>query len=223
MVRRSHIAVKLARNASPRDLTQKLATSSGATAGKETSIEVPLRESSARLEVYNLKTLPLELRKWIWDLFVRNMQSLYESSEDGWNPDEKRKELFHSESRFFILRSLETGPTVTEKKKQEEGFLGYTVFRFDTEDTAGEEEADVVYCYELQVEPDAAGRGVGRVLMDTLDRIGRETKMDKTMLTVFKANEPAVAFYEKIGFTIDEIDPSNYNEQADYKILSRLY
>jgi len=42
--------------------------------------------------------------------------------------------------------------------------------------------------YELQVEAEAKGKGVGRVLMDVLNRIGEELKMDKTMLTVFKGD-----------------------------------
>lgn len=66
--------------------------------------------------------------------------------------------------------------------------------------------------------------------------------MDKVILTVFKSkqrrlspsalgwltsfafaeNEQAVQFYEKLGWTTDEIDPSFYGRtHADYRILSK--
>ena len=135
--------------------------------------------------------------------------------------------------------------------------------------------------YELQIDSESHRRGAGKLLMQALDRIGRQMKMDKTILTVFKgefgpllslgyahpltvklsyecaANTSAIAFYEKIGFvrivtvsvlsdgpadassrlprsttparirafrfSTDEIDPSNYGEQADYLILSNSY
>lgn len=58
----------------------------------------------------------------------------YETSHDGWDPEEKRKELFDRESRFIVLRADRSSPP-----------LGYVIFRFDTEETADTEEADVVY------------------------------------------------------------------------------
>ncbi|GAA5986369.1 hypothetical protein JCM5350_002896 [Sporobolomyces pararoseus] len=220
MPRRSHIAVKLARKLTTKELATKLSNSYDSKLIKTASLQVTLRDKSALLEMYDIGSLPREVKNWIWELFESNMKSLYEQSEDGWDPVDKRKELFHAESRFFVLRSNNLS---IDSNAGEDNLLGYTIFRFDTEETAGDEEADVVYCYELQVEEIAQGQGVGRLLMDSLERIGKETKMDKIMLTVFKANESAISFYEKIGFTIDEIDPSNYGEHegVDYKILSK--
>jgi len=60
--------------------------------------------------------------------------SSYEVSHDGWDPEEKRKELFDRESRFIVLRADGSSPP-----------LGFTIFRFDTEETKDVEEADVVY------------------------------------------------------------------------------
>ena len=40
------------------------------------------------------------------------------------------------------------------------------------------------------------------------------------MLTVFKDN-PAIHFYYKLGFEIDETSPSQYGEECNYEILSK--
>lgn len=95
--------------------------------------------------------------------------------------------------------------------------LGYCIFRFDTEETASEDEDDDDLCdvaywcvvhlksersgrqlirtwitrsYELQIEPGAQRQGVGRILMDALGRLAGAFKMDKTMLTAFKRMLP---------------------------------
>ncbi|GAA5848433.1 hypothetical protein JCM5353_000241 [Sporobolomyces roseus] len=226
MPRRSHIAVKLARNATPKDLASRLSSSYSITPTKTAFIEIPFAEKTAQVDLYNTKTLPVEVREWIWELFETNMKTFYEQSSDGWDPAEKRKELFHSESRFVVLRSSSLD-TNNDKAPTAPKLLGYSIFRFDTEETASEDEdelCDVVYCYELQVEAGCKGMGVGRSVMDTLNRIGKEMKMDKTMLTVFKANASAVKFYRKIGFTLDEMDPSHFDgEEVDYEIMSKGY
>lgn len=41
--------------------------------------------------------------------------------------------------------------------------------------------------YELQVEASAQGKGVGRLLMELLQHVGKDWRMDKVMLTVFKS------------------------------------
>ena len=42
------------------------------------------------------------------------------------------------------------------------------------------------------------------------------------MLTVFQSNKAAFHFYRKIGFDIDEQDPSHFGSyEEDYRIMSR--
>lgn len=41
--------------------------------------------------------------------------------------------------------------------------------------------------YELQVEANAQGRGVGKALMELLHHTAKDWRMDKAMLTVFKS------------------------------------
>lgn len=92
------------------------------------------------------------------------------------------------------------------------------MWRFDTEETAGDRFADVVYwsastvlfcfvfgrgrglmgawsSYEVQVEERVRGRGVGRALIELLERVGKAWGMEKVMLTVFKSAFPCSLFF----------------------------
>jgi len=77
--------------------------------------------------------------------------------------------------------------------------------------------------YELQIDQSCKGLGIGRILMDMLQALGEEWSMEKVMLTVFKSNTHARAFYQRIGFQLDEIDPSLDEEpqEVDYHLMSR--
>ncbi|GAA5834055.1 hypothetical protein JCM9279_004203 [Rhodotorula babjevae] len=224
MPARPHLAVKLANQASPDALLSKLKDSYGAPTARTQHVDVPWHSGSARLEVHSAKTLPPASRDWVWSLFERNMRSLYEAQQDGYDAREKRAEVFHSDSRFLILSPSPPAPG-SRAAPPRLAPLGFCIFRFDTEETASEDDdelCDVAYCYELQVENDEHGKGVGRALMDALERTARAWRMDKVMLTVFKANEQALAFYDKIGYAEDEIDPGRFGVlDVDYSILSK--
>lgn len=57
--------------------------------------------------------------------------------------------------------------------------------------------------------------------MDLLVKIAKHEKKKKVMLTCFKNNVPAMAFYYKIGFTIDSNSPSSFGHMNElYEILS---
>ncbi|EKC98167.1 hypothetical protein A1Q2_07499 [Trichosporon asahii var. asahii CBS 8904] len=113
-------------------------------------------------------------------------------------------------------------------KDQDHGeLLGFASFRFDTEETMSPQDAEVVYCYELQLSPCARGLGLARRLMDALEGIGRRRGMAKSMLTCLVANTSALGFYERQGYTPDEIDPTRCAEEEGeeaeytYRILSK--
>ncbi|VDB99699.1 unnamed protein product [Peniophora sp. CBMAI 1063] len=143
-------------------------------------------------------------RESIFMLWEMNMKALYmKSTSLHFNPEEKRQELFHSDSRFILYRLLDS-----------QMIAAYTMFRFDFE-----EDELVLYCYELQVSPDFRRHGLGRSLMSMLLILKQRWSMEKVMLTVFKANEPAVAFYQSTGFTPDPISPE-WEDEEDYVIMS---
>jgi ribosomal protein S18 acetylase RimI-like enzyme len=101
--------------------------------------------------------------------------------------------LFDETSRFIIVTSGDiTAPLAVQG-------LGYAMYRFDTEEQmTSTDMIPVVYCYELQVSATVQGRGIGRLLVETLLQIGKVWHMQKIMLTVLKNNTPALAFYKKL-------------------------
>ncbi|KDE09829.1 hypothetical protein MVLG_00227 [Microbotryum lychnidis-dioicae p1A1 Lamole] len=185
-------------------------------------LEASLRDGTkVAIDLYTAATLPKRTKTWIWDLYEKNMKELLTSSSEGLDPTEKRKELFHSDSRILVLRSLgQESPSASSS----EDLIGFSIFRFDTEETAHETRlADVVYCYELQVDPSRRRTRAAKLLMDCLGWIAKGWKMDKVMLTCLKSNAEALAFYESQGYSTDEIDPSFFSQpEVDYRILSRV-
>ncbi|KAJ5108098.1 hypothetical protein N7456_004773 [Penicillium angulare] len=102
------------------------------------------------------------------------------------------------------------------------GVLGFLSFMVTYED--GKE---VVYCYEIHLSAEARGRGLGGLLMKTMEEIGRSIGLEKAMLTVFKSNVAACQFYEKGGYVVDEYSPQPRKlrngtiKEFDYLILSK--
>lgn len=84
----------------------------------------------------------------------------------------------------------------------------------------GEEEIEVAYCYELQVRPDLHRAGLGGVMMAILERIASANRMRKVMLTVFTDNERAMRFYQRLGYTVDRISPSQYAHKDEEPYLA---
>ncbi|KAI8977452.1 hypothetical protein BDF20DRAFT_906474 [Mycotypha africana] len=122
------------------------------------------------------------------------------------------------EARYLIARS------VTNK----DDLKGFLLFQMVQEELMDEDMmANCTYCYELQLTENARNHGLGEFLMNLLYQIGCYWKMDKVMLTVFKANEGAFKFYtKKLGFKLDEISPGaclpRYKaKHFDYELLSK--
>ncbi|KAI7854544.1 hypothetical protein BDC45DRAFT_440681 [Circinella umbellata] len=123
------------------------------------------------------------------------------------------------EMRYLIARAASDPQDL-------KGFLSFQILHEETMDD--DIMAQAAYCFELQLIPTARSQGLGEFLMRLLERIGNYWKMDKIMLTVFKANKGGFRFYtEKLGFTLDEISPGAClsalrARRFDYEILSKL-
>lgn len=57
----------------------------------------------------------------------------------------------------------------------------------------------------LAVHPNHRGQGVGRRLMEKAESALRELQCPKINLQVRSANQSVIAFYEKLGFSVDEV------------------
>jgi len=138
----------------------------------------------------------------------------------GWDPQSKKQELFHRDSRFVILRrppaQLE-GSSDLVSVCGESPIMAYSMFRFDMED-----DECVLYCYELQVSQSVQRGGIGKTLIGCLYNIAREWKMQKVMLTVFRENQSAFLFYKAMGFHVESVEEwVDEDEDVDYWVMSK--
>lgn len=155
-------------------------------------------------------------------LIAMSSAAEYSGSSMGWSPASKRAEMRLPDMRYLVLRSKGAYNGNQGEDDDEQRILGFLSCMVTYED--GKE---VIYCYEIHLSPDARGRGLGQVLMMQLEEIGRRVGLEKAMLTVFKVNEKAIRFYERLGYTVDEFSPSPRKlrngtiKEADYLILSK--
>ncbi|KAF9362361.1 N-alpha-acetyltransferase 40 [Mortierella sp. NVP85] len=122
------------------------------------------------------------LRSFAIDLVELNMKNLYMRSKDGWCREDKEEEMQDVTSRYLVTFHDEVP-------------VGMVHFQFVEEETSSDRNAEVAYCYEIQIVPEYQRRGIGEHLIGLLEVIGTSTRMEKVMLTVFKANKDAIKFY----------------------------
>lgn len=147
--------------------------------------------------------------EWAFNLLSTNMKSLYEESNWGWKEREKREEITDDRALLLVARGDENVP------------VGFVHFRFDMDF-----DDEVLYCYEIQLVPEVRRKGLGKFLMQILEMLAFQTRMKKVMLTVFKHNSEANAFFmNQLKYQIDETSPSVFDpmnpEDYDYEILSK--
>jgi len=161
------------------------------------------------LDYFVSEAMPEELRSWCFELLKSNMETLY--AED-WDEKEKISELKDDEARFIVAKDAETGEPAA-----------FVHLRF-----VFEENVEVLYVYELQIAEMAQRKGVGKFMMQICELVGRKNNMKGVMLTSFKNNPSANAFYlEKLKYVIDPISPSYVNplakDEYSYEIISKIW
>lgn len=140
----------------------------------------------------------------------------YRNSSIGWSPRKKKDEMRLPPMRYLLLR-----PPHQEKRDGMPiaGFLSFMV--------TYEDNRQVLYCYEIHLLPTHQGRGLGQKLMAIFEEIGCRIGLEKGMLTVFRSNQPAIRFYSRLGFGVDEYSPTprvmrnGTIKEPDYLILSK--
>lgn len=142
------------------------------------------------------------VRSWAFDLTKANMEALYGAE---WNDGRKRQELTVPEAFYLVATAAHDSSP-----------LAFVHYRFELY-----YDSPVVYCYELQCQPSAQSKGLGKFLMQILELIAFTYGMSKVVLTCFKANDRAQAFYRnKLGYVVDSSDPEGEFE-CNYNILSK--
>jgi N-alpha-acetyltransferase 40 len=147
--------------------------------------------------------MPAPLREACVGLIELTSGSHYQASEKGWSRSRKLKEMRHPAMKYLLLLPLTLSLTEAQEEAgdldQIAGFLSFMI----TEEDGHE----VVYCYELHLQPKLQGSGVGKRMMEEMEMIGERVGVEKAMLTVFRSNERAVKAYGRWGYRIDEFTP----------------
>ncbi|KAK4862483.1 hypothetical protein LT330_002616 [Penicillium expansum] len=205
-----------------------------------------------RVDVYSAATISAADLEACLELIEQTSSEAYMASPAGWSRTKKRKEMKLPDMKYLILRdtpdssdsngqvpgekqidiadknapsppSKESDDSISSSGAASLNVLGFLSFMVTYED--GKE---VVYCYEIHLSPKARGRGVGNLLMSQMEGIGRAVGLEKSMLTVFKSNEIARRFYDRLGYEVDEYSPqprmlrNGTVKDVDYLILSKM-
>ncbi|KAA8492254.1 N-alpha-acetyltransferase 40 [Porphyridium purpureum] len=130
-----------------------------------------------------------ELVEWMLDVMWDNTGPSMAASSLGWERDSKRDELCASSSRILMVY----GACDTACSLKPAGFVSY---RFDIED-----EAAVLYVYEVMVHTQFQSQGLGTHMMRLIQAIATQQQMEKVVLTVLKSNTRAFQLYEsRLGY-----------------------
>eukprot|EP00112_Aurelia_sp_Birch-Aquarium-sp1_P008049 Seg1882.1 transcript_id=Seg1882.1/GoldUCD/mRNA.D3Y31 product="N-alpha-acetyltransferase 40" protein_id=Seg1882.1/GoldUCD/D3Y31 len=150
-----------------------------------------------------------EEKNFVYGLTKSNMQQLYEKSSWGWKDKDKYEEITDDKAWYLLAYD-------NDKDKA----VGISHFRFDFDF-----DDPVLYCYEIQLEENVRGNGLGKFMLQILELIAFRAKMCKIMVTVFKENKDAVNFFNNLKYVVDETSPRYYDpmhpEDYDYEILSK--
>ncbi|CAI6366046.1 unnamed protein product [Macrosiphum euphorbiae] len=141
------------------------------------------------------------LKAKVFSMVKDNMMETYKKCPWGWNGKDKRAELFHKDSRYILVQHSSNN-----------SIAAFVHFRFDIENLI-----EVLYLYEIQIDKDVRGKGLGRYLMSLLETIAFHYKMKRIVLTVLKSEEDVVKFYFSLQYEIESYSP----EDAFYYILSK--
>ena len=179
-----------------------------------------------RKDVSRTYSLSLESSSTIFDedltacfnLLSSTSSADYETSSMGWSPAKKLKEMRLPDLRYIVLKQNEDDKGL-DRLPDVEGFLSFML--------TYEDGYEVIYCYEIHLWPQLRGTGLGKRLMEMMEEVGKKARVEKTMLTVFKANKAATTFYERLGYEEDEYSPrprklrAGVVKEPDYMILSK--
>jgi N-alpha-acetyltransferase 40 len=179
----------------------------------KTVVSSQLRYKRTTLQIEAVRSQDLEMEDFggCFDLIVETSAAAYKSSTKGWKPRSKKEEMREPDMWYLLLREKAHVPV--------QGFASFMI--------TIEDDFPVVYLYEIHLSEPLRGKGVGDMLMDAVESVGRHFQMEKAMLTVFTSNEGAARFYRRLGYATDEYSPQprmlrgGKLKLPDYVILSK--
>lgn len=115
---------------------------------------------------------------------------------------------------FGIVQELKNEDARYILVKCEEELCGFIHFRFLYED-----DKLLVYIYEIQLLEKYRKKNLGNRLMKYLTLITIKFNFQDIRLTVFKANNSAICFYNHLGFKKDETSPEDTLDEVYYYIF----
>jgi ribosomal protein S18 acetylase RimI-like enzyme len=180
------------------------------------------------VEVLHAAELSRHHKDAVFELFEANMKALYEQAW-GYDSASKLKELFDECSRYILLWSSTPESEAAGEEgcpTQQQALIGFCHFRFELDEdqsaAARCQQRPVLYVYELQITDGHRGRGIGRCMMEALEKTALSCRMEWILLTVLFSNEGAVKFYQDaLGYNIDSSSPSKWGRIEPYEILSK--
>lgn len=174
--------------------------------------------------------LSFHLKQYIQKLLKVNMEGPYGSE---WPTEEKvkRREMVAPEARYIFVyedtnvdgSEISSMPKNEKSSSHKDAVVGFAHYRF-----IKEEEVPVLYVYELQLDSCVQGKGLGKFLMDLVERIAIKNSVGAVMLTVQKKNLLAMNFYmAKLGYIVSSISPSKVYPltglETNYEILCKAF
>jgi len=126
----------------------------------------------------------------------------YKRSRNGWSPKHKRVEMRDPLMKYLVLRKRELQPELVVNTASKD-VIGFVSFMLTEED-----DLEVIYCYEIHVDEQVRGRGLGRTLMQLMEAVGAAVPVEKAMLTVFASNAKGKAFHESLGYEYYDEEPA---------------
>ncbi|KAG5684201.1 hypothetical protein PVAND_013440 [Polypedilum vanderplanki] len=153
--------------------------------------------------IFKMKAqLPDDFLKWCFRLTESNMSELYKVSLKGWMPNMKKSSLKRTWGRYIIVKDVES-------KKD----VAFVQFMFQVMN-----DRNTLRIYDLQIINELQGKGLGKILIGTLEKLCQVLNVEIILCKVLTNNHRAMAFFKKLKFERDYAD-----DKADkYKdILSK--
>lgn len=143
----------------------------------------------------------IEIENMTFDDFEKIKNILLEEFDEFWTPNILKSELENEISKYIVAK--ENGEIF--------GFAGIIILPDDVEIT------------NIVTKKSERKKGIGKLLLDKLIKIAKETKRDNISLEVNEKNSAAISLYKKAGFEEVGIRKKYYNGIDNAIIMTKKF